>query len=90
MGWLGSEVCSVDRSPDLRAAGLARRHVRGLAGSRIDRIDCRIALNRRENAEIAIARSSFGQIERIIKILIWVAVFAKFSLDVWADMDDSG
>ena len=42
-----------------------------------------------ENAKIAIARSSFGQIERIIKTNLG-AVFCVLAFVVWVDLDDSG
>ena len=52
--WFGSQSTAGDAACARESCGCCR-------------IDCRIALNRRENAKIAIARSSFGQIERIIK-----------------------
>ena len=61
-GGIRSRIAAVVCAAKALGGHLAQAFRTFIAGwlSKIDRIDCRIALNRRENAKIAIARSSFG------------------------------
>ena len=60
-GGIRSRIAAVVCAAKALGGHLAQAFRTFIAGwLRIDRIDCRIALNRRENAEIAIARWSFG------------------------------